>query len=91
MGVVDRLRGLLGRQDAHRRVLFQRYVDLRRLAAASEDMALHEEAAQAYRAFHRSYLADPERRLLEAEDEIARLQTEIARLRDRCCFCGGVS
>ncbi|MCJ2022154.1 hypothetical protein MKK84_32930 [Methylobacterium sp. E-065] len=91
MSLMDRLRELFGRQAAHRSMLLQRYVDLHRAAAASEDPALHEQAAQAYRAYHRSYLTDPERRLMVADEEIARLLAENASLRARCCTCGGVS
>lgn len=65
----------------HRDALFRRYVDLRRLAADSEDHADHQQVAEAYRDFLRSHLARDERAILDLEDEIARLRAENARLR----------
>lgn len=68
---------ILERQERKRRELFQIYVDLRRQAAPSEDFELHRLAAEAYKAFMRSFLDADERHLLDLEEQMAEMQAEL--------------
>lgn len=62
-------------QEAHRRDLFDRFVEAKRYADLVETHEAHDYAARAYRAFHRAYLTDPERRAVELEAENAHLRS----------------
>lgn len=71
------------RVKAYRSALFDRWVDAKRRAHQSEDIADHRAAVDAYTTFMRAHLAADERTQLDLEDEIARLSAENVRLRGR--------
>ncbi|MCC0808567.1 DUF837 domain-containing protein [Methylobacterium sp. W2] len=71
------------RVKAYRSALFDRWVDAKRRAHQSEDIADHRAAVDAYTVFMRAHLASDERTQLDLEDEIARLTVENGRLRAR--------
>lgn len=68
---------ILEKQERKRRALLQIYVDLRRQADPSEDFELHRLAAEAYKAFMRSFLDADERLVLDLQDQIAEMQAEL--------------
>ncbi|MEH3117038.1 MAG: DUF837 domain-containing protein [Methylorubrum populi] len=71
------------RVTAYRNTLFERWVEAKRHAAQSDDIADHQAAAEAYTRFMRAHLVPDERAHLELEDRIARLTAENQGLRQR--------
>jgi hypothetical protein len=74
---------IVERVKAYRSCLFERWVEAKRFAQGSDDLAAHQGAIDAYTAFMRAHLASDERTHLDLEDEIARLTVENTRLRAR--------
>ena len=74
---------IVERVKAYRSCLFDRWVEAKRFAQTSDDLADHQAAADAYTAFMRAHLASDERTHLDLEDEIARLAGEVLQLRAR--------
>ena len=72
------LKDIRERPETGRQALFRAYNDLRRQAVDSEDFELHRLVGEAYVALMRSFLLPCERALLDAQDEIAALQSELA-------------
>lgn len=71
----------LQRREESRQALFRAYNDLRRQARDSEDFELHRLVGEAYQAFMRTWLDDDMTRIVELEDEVARLRGELERWR----------
>lgn len=71
---------LQGRENS-RQALFRTYNDLRRQARDSEDFELHRLVGEAYQAFMRTWLDEDGLRVVELEDEIARLRAELQQWR----------
>lgn len=69
--------------EAYRSCLFDRWVEAKRFAQTSADLADHQAAVDAYTVFMRAHLASDERTHLDLEDEIARLSVENSRLKAR--------
>ncbi|MCJ2034527.1 DUF837 domain-containing protein, partial [Methylobacterium sp. J-068] len=74
---------IVERVKAYRSCLFDRWVEAKRFAQTSDDLADHQAAVDAYTAFMRAHLASDERTHLDLEDEIARLTGEVLDLRAR--------
>lgn len=81
---------ILAKREQHRQLLFRIFNDLRRQARDSEDFELHRFVGEAYQTYLRSFLDADERRLIDAEEQIASLQAELnewrrgIRRRDPC-------
>jgi hypothetical protein len=75
------LTGQLQRVENDRQALFRTYNDLRRQARDSEDFELHRLVGEAYQAFMRTWLDEDLTRIVELEDEIARLRGELQQWR----------
>lgn len=69
--------------EAHEQMLWLDYCDARRAAEASDDIADGRYAGKAYARYMRFHLTDTERQLIEAQDEIHLLRTEVTLLRER--------
>ena len=74
---------IVERVKAYRSCLFDRWVEAKRFAQISDDLADHQAAVDAYTAFMRAHLASEERTQLDLEDEISRLNGEVVQLRAR--------
>lgn len=74
---------IVERVKAYRSHLFEHWVEAKRFAHGSDDLADHQAVVDAYTAFMRAHLASDERTHLDLEDEIARLTVENTRLRAR--------
>ncbi|HJE24943.1 MAG TPA: DUF837 domain-containing protein [Methylorubrum populi] len=79
----DLRRPVIERVKAYRTHLFERWVEAKRHAAQSDDIADHQAVADAYTRFMRAHLVTNEQAHLELEDEIARLTVENRGLRER--------
>lgn len=75
------LKETLQRREDSRQALFRTYNDLRRQARDSEDFELHRLVGEAYQAFMRTWLDEDTLRVVELEDEVARLRAELQRWR----------
>lgn len=71
----------LQRREDSRQAFFRAYNDLRRQARDSEDFELHRLVGEAYQAFMRTWLDEDGLRVVELEDENARLRAELQRWR----------
>jgi hypothetical protein len=71
----------LHRRENDRQALFRTYNDLRRQARDSEDFELHRLVGEAYQAFMRTWLDEDLTRIVELEEEVARLRGELQQWR----------
>lgn len=69
--------------EAHEQTLWRDYCDARRTAEASENIADGRYAGKAYARYMRFHLTETERQLIEAQEEIRLLRTEVTLLRER--------
>jgi len=69
--------------EAHEQTLWRDYCDARRAAEASDNIADGRYAGKAYARYMRFHLTETERQLIEAQDEIRLLRTEVVLLRER--------